>query len=106
MSTATLPTDAKITERFERLATQWKRQRGPTSSISEMALQPAYQQIIGLGPVAIPLLLQELEHAPDHWFWALKSITGEDPVLAEHRGHLRAMAEDWLTWGREHGYVT
>ena len=105
MTTATVQSDAKIAERFGRLAVQWKRQRGPTSSISEMSLQPAYQQIIGLGPAAIPLLLQEIERTPDHWFWALKSITGEDPVPAEHRGDLAAMTEDWLRWGREQGHV-
>lgn len=45
----------------------------------EMAMHPAYQRIIGLGPEVAPLLLRELERQPDHWFWALKALTGADP---------------------------
>jgi len=104
MSEATLvaqPVDAK---RFGRLAERWKSERGPTSSITQMAMHPAYQEIIGMGSAAIPFLLRELAQAPDHWFWALKSITGIDPVPKEHRGNLAAMTQDWLTWGRVQGY--
>ena len=50
------------------------------SSITEIAMHPAYQQIIGMGSIAIPFIMRELENRPAHWFWALKSITGEDPV--------------------------
>jgi hypothetical protein len=68
-------------------------------------MHPAYQQIIGIGPDAIPLILQELERKPGHWFWALKSITGEDPVLPEHRGQIAKMTESWLSWGYEKGHL-
>jgi hypothetical protein len=60
-------------------------------------MHPAYQQIIGLGPAGVPLLLRELEREPDHWFWALRAITGEDPVPEEARGRLREMAAAWLS---------
>jgi hypothetical protein len=63
-----------------------------------MALHPAYQQIIGMGPVALPFLLRALRRRPEHWFWALKAITGADPVQPEHRGQVRMMAADWLEW--------
>ena len=82
----------------------WKAERGPLSSITAMAMHPAYQRIIGLGPAAVPLLLRELEREPDHWFWALKSITGEDPVSPADRGKLRAMTQAWLNWAEGHGY--
>ena len=32
-------------------------------------------RVRSMGPTAIPWLLAELEREPDHWFWALKSIT-------------------------------
>lgn len=70
-----------------------------------MAMHPAYQQIIGMGPVAIPLLLRELQKSPDHWFWALKAITDVDPVPASERGRQKQMAAAWLRWGKEHGYL-
>ncbi len=94
------PLEAK----FHQLASRWRDEVSSISSLTHISLHPAYQQIIGLGPAVIPLLLRELEQRPDHWFWALKAITGEDPVKPEHRGRLRQMAEDWLRWGREHGY--
>jgi hypothetical protein len=98
---AARPVDA---DRFGRLAEKWKSERGPTSSITQMAMHPAYQEIIGMGLAAIPFLLRELEQAPDHWFWALKSITGIDPVPEEDRGNLTLMTRDWLTWARKQGY--
>ena len=91
---------------FHRLVRQWKQDTEFTSSTSAMAIHPAYQSIIGLGQKAIPLLLNELKHDPDHWFWALKSITRADPVPAEDIGRLERMADAWLAWGKEEGYIS
>ena len=93
-----------LEEVFRALAQQWRQERGPTSSTTQLAMCPSYQRIIGLGAAVVPLLLRELERQPDHWFWALKAITGADPVPAASRGKLREMAEAWLAWGREQGY--
>ena len=71
-----------------------------------MAVHPAYQSIIGLGEKAVPLLLDELRRDPDHWFWALKSITRVDPVPAEDIGRLQRMADAWLAWGKDEGYIS
>jgi hypothetical protein len=57
-------------------AAQW----GLVSSGIDIALQPAHQQIIGMGNEAIPLILDELQREEDHWFWALNAITGDVPV--------------------------
>ena len=65
-----------------------------------MATHPAYQQIIGMGKEAIPLILEELQREEDHWFWALKAITGEDPVPGKDWGKIQAMRAAWLAWGR------
>jgi hypothetical protein len=67
-----------------------------------MAMHPSYQRIIGLGPAALPLIFNELAREPDHWFWALKAITGEDPVPPSARGKLRKMTELWLQWAVSH----
>ena len=93
-----------ISEKLRELATAWKDDVRLYSSVSQMVLHPAYQQIIGMGPAVVPLLLRELEQSPDHWFWALKAITGVDPVKPEHLGRVKQMAEDWSRWGREEGY--
>jgi hypothetical protein len=97
--------DEKLRERFNRLVAQWRDETQILSSTTSKAMHPAYQQIIGLGPEALPLILKELSERPSHWFWALKSITGEDPVPPADAGNIRQMAQAWLRWGREHGYL-
>ena len=95
-----------VAQKFRTLADQWRAGTIHISSSSQMAMHPAYQQIIGMGAEAIPLLLNELKLRPDHWSWALRAITGEDPVKQEHRGKLSLIAQDWIEWGKEHGYLS
>lgn len=90
--------------RFDALAEEWKRDMRTSSSTTEMAMHPAYQQIIGMGERALPFIFRELEGEPDHWFWALKAITGEDPVPVSARGRIGAMRRAWLGWGSRKGY--
>ena len=92
-------------EKFKRLAGRWRQETLFQSSAHQMATHPSYQEIIGIGRDAVPLLLQELERSPDHWFWALRSITGIDPVPPKVRGNVRAMADAWLEWGRLEGHI-
>ncbi len=94
---------AELRARFKVLGEQWRQATAFMSSLSDMVTHPTYQQIIGMGGEAVPLLLEELKRQPDHWFWALKAITGEDPVSEAIRGNVDAMREAWLAWGREHG---
>ena len=68
-----------------------------------MVLHPAYQQIVGMGAEALPFILAELERKPEHWFWALRAITREDPVPPSHRGNVVLMARDWLQWAKRKG---
>ena len=89
---------------FHSLAERWKNETAHLSNIAKKALHPAYQEIIGMGERAVPLLLAELRREPDDWFWALHAITGANPVPAESRGNLQVMAEAWLQWGLDQGY--
>jgi hypothetical protein len=98
------PTDRTLRERFDALVIRWKRERDPHSSSGQLTRHPAYQEIIGLGPPVVPLLLQELERAPDHWFRALHALTGANPVPETDRGKVREMAAAWLRWARDNGY--
>jgi len=89
---------------FIMLKSSWKNDTQFLSSISEICIHPAYQQIIGMGPIAIPFILKELQRELDHWFWALEAITRMNPILPEHQGQVRLMAEDWFMWARTNGY--
>jgi len=92
-------------EEFAALTLQWKTERGPSSSPSALAMHPAYQAIIGMGEKALPLIFSELQSGVDHWFWALRAISRENPVPPESRGNLEEMAKAWLKWGCENGYA-
>lgn len=94
--------------RFQGLVVAWRQERGATSSITESATCPAYQSIIGMGEIAVPFIMATLQSEgdePDQWFWALKAITGVDPVRDEDRGCYGAMAGSWLRWGKRAGYA-
>jgi hypothetical protein len=95
--------DAETERTFLALVKEWKSGRGHSSSINKMVRHPAYRQIVAMGKRIVPLLLRELEREPDHWFWALKEITGANPVPAESRAKVAEMAAHWVGWGREQG---
>ncbi|MGI8551555.1 MAG: hypothetical protein ACR2PL_12350 [Dehalococcoidia bacterium] len=96
---------AELEPLFARLVEQWREETAVSSSVTQKALHPAYQRIIGLGPAALPLIFREMERRPSHWFWALRAITGENPVRPEDVGDLSKMTEAWLTFAREHGHL-
>jgi len=109
MSTMTAPerlAERLTTEaRFRQLATEWKQQSGYLSLLRQAVLLRPYQAIIGMGFPAVRLLLDELRREPAHWFWALESITGENPVPEEARGNIEMMAAAWIDWGKRLGVI-
>jgi hypothetical protein len=88
---------------FEHLRQEWHKERGATSSITDMSMCPSYQRIIAMGPTVVPTILQQLElegDEPDMWFWALRVLTNADPITDEDRGDIVKMADAWLKWAR------
>lgn len=90
--------------RFITLKKKWEEETTFLSSVTDICMHSAYQQIIGMGPIAIPLILSEMKIKPGHWFWALQAITGENPVSSSQRGRIKQMTESWIRWGKEQGY--
>jgi hypothetical protein len=96
------PTES-MEAKFRRLAAVWTAETAYVSSTSDLIAHPAFQEIVGMGPAVIPLLLREMERGRSHWHRALRRITGVDPVPPEDRGNLVKTAEAWLRWGKEQG---
>jgi hypothetical protein len=94
-----------IDEKFQRLAAAWLAATAHISSSSDLVAHPAFQEIVGMGPTIIPLLLRELEKGTGQWHRALRRITGADPVPPADRGDIDKAAAAWLRWGQEHGYA-
>jgi hypothetical protein len=76
------------------------------SNSAQMAMLRSYQNIIGMGEPAVPLILEELRREPDHWFWALEAITLENPVSPEAKGKIEEMTKAWVQWGINKGYIS
>jgi hypothetical protein len=94
------PDPSPIEARFTEQAELWRLETGPLSSITAIAMHPAYQRIIGMETAVLPCLLRALEQKPEQWFWALQSITSEDPVAPEQRGRVVQIAQTWLLWAK------
>ncbi len=80
---------ADLERKFVDLASQWRKETSQMSIMSDVVSHSAYQQIIEMGFDVVPLILRELEKKSDHWFWALKCITGENPVIPEDKGKIK-----------------
>lgn len=94
--------DSGIEDRFRELADRWYADT-LVSSVHDMVLHPAYQQIIGMGREVLPLILTELRDRGGHWFWALCAIAGED--IAPRGADFDSSVAAWLTWGGKHGLL-
>jgi hypothetical protein len=102
--TPATPPAETIAERFRRLAAAWQQAVAYHSSTTVRHNHPAYREIISLGPEVVPLLLRDLEANHNHWFGALREITGADPIPESAAGNLPQMVAAWLRWAKDHGY--
>jgi hypothetical protein len=93
-----------LQHRFSLLATKWKSETGMLSNVTRKCTHPAYQQIIGMGWEALPLILRDLKESKADWFWALTAITGANPISAELAGNISKMTEAWLEWAKAKGF--
>ncbi len=94
----------EVRHEFEELAAIWRRETKGSPFLTTRVTHWAYQRTIGLGPRVLPLILRELAREPDHWYWALNAISGEDP--AEGVEDFDEAAARWLEWGRAAGLLT
>lgn len=77
---------------------QWRHATGGVSSLSVMFRHPSYQAIIRMGSRVVPFIMEDLEQEPEHWFHALTTITGAQPVRTSDAGDIVAMTRTWLEW--------
>lgn len=103
---AALNYDNSLEAKFQRCAAAWKRDTDHISVEGEIATHEAYQSIISMGAPAIPLIMEDLQQKPHHWFIALDALTGESQELPEEDyGSINALSEAWVKWGKSRGYI-
>lgn len=86
---------------FIRLRDKWKDETLFVSSGMEIITNSAYREIISKGKIVLPWIIRELQQSNDHWFVALESLTGANPISEEHIGNIVEMKKDWLNWAKE-----
>lgn len=87
-----------IDEKFENLVARWEPTSRIQSSISHVAMGMDYQEMIAMGPVIIPNIIDKLKEGVGGpmWFWALRAITGRDVAV----GHdtVDGAEKAWIDW--------
>jgi hypothetical protein len=91
-------------ERFDKLADDWQAETAMMSSPIGRVSHRAYQQIVGMGPTAVPLIMERWRTYDDDWGWALAAIVGEDAAAGTITyGDMKAK---WLEWYEQSAYET
>jgi hypothetical protein len=103
------PVSSNIAESIEHQVTlllrRWRDETAYLSSSTAITGHAAYQELIALGPAALPSLFRDLEQTGDgHLSKALTAITGAHPIAPKERGQVRKIAESWLRWARENDF--
>ena len=92
-------------QRFTELADCWEKETWFLSSSSRAVEHPAHKEIVSMGEPVVPLILERMRGQRGHWYFALRAITGANPVNAADRGKVAVMEQAWLRWGEINGYV-
>jgi len=95
--------DDQLRRRFAQLKHDWHAATSFESNVQHIILDLSYQQIIGLGPRVVPLILEDLAGEGGYWFWALTVLTGNDEARGETT--IEGGRQAWLRWGRKQGLI-
>lgn len=95
--------DDELRAQFAELKAKWLDATMIESSAQRIAFDMSCQRIIGLGPRAVPLILEDLAAEHNHWFWALTVLAGEDKAAGEVT--VPGAVQKWLEWGRGRGLI-
>lgn len=93
-------------QKFDMLASTWQKETLLSSSSNDIYSNQSYLEIIGMGKKALPYIFSDLSKNPNHWFVALKSITGIDAVQPAHRGDMVRMTQDWISWAKQNSFLS
>lgn len=88
-----------LAEAFSCLLQEWNRDTMASSSPTQWWFHPAYQEILGMGPAALPLIMMEFEKNPARWTYALKNLARKD--AAEGAKDVDEMKAAWRRWSKD-----
>lgn len=71
------------------------------SDPNQLLIHPIAIDLIKNGKESIPIILHKMNETGHYLGLLLSEITGENPVLPEHRGIIKEMIQDWNNWSYE-----
>jgi len=95
----------EVAKYFRGLANEWRRDTGHMSLMSQRVNHPAYKRILRMGNAAVPLILEELQRRPGHWFHALITLADDNPVPPDFNGTVEDAAALWIAWGQDNNLI-
>jgi hypothetical protein len=90
---------------FEKLKAKWLSDTRLNSNSYLSTQHPAYLKILSFGQHIVPFLIRDLRDNKIHWFLALSTLTGVNPIQEQHAGKIDDMIADWLRWGEQNGMI-
>lgn len=96
-------TQEEVRARFERDAAEWADESEYMSVVIDMVMLPSYLRIIGLGPAAVPLIIERMRENPGHWFMALVAIVGEDKAAGAKT--VPEGTQRWINWYEDNSHL-
>lgn len=100
--------DEQVKANFQALSDVLKATPNVLGTMDDVFTSEPYRRVVAMGRPVVPLILEDLSADPDEaysWFPALTEITGIDPVSPEHAGEIGVMANAWIAWGRQNGFM-
>lgn len=101
--------DDSVEKQFRKYADAWYEElaNDAHSSLTKITGSLNYLHVIGLVPKrqVITLILKELQETSAPWFLALQILTDDTEVGTRHSGNFHKIAEDWIAWGFDKGYL-
>lgn len=94
-----------LCEYFDSLKFLWLEETKFSSNVFLTTNHPAHLAIIQMGERALPFLIDDLKNNNNHWFIALNTITGVNPIQSGHAGDVEAMRNDWIQWADENNVI-
>ena len=97
--------DDDLYREFRRLAEKWEEETSGYAFRSRAVQHVEHQQIVDMGERVIPWMLDDVAAGQGDWFYALRLLTGANPIKEEERGYVPKMRAAWLKWERQHGWL-
>jgi len=92
-----MKTAARI--RFEALNAEWLTETTFQPSVTRICTHPAFLDIVSMGEMAVPFIVESLRQRPSFLIEALRRIVGSPPETAiATNGEVQEAAAAWIQW--------